>query len=507
MLQGEAKIDTAERGSSPYILLLHSLSPVSLSLPFDILKVYSDTKSECIWRYWFVSLALFLFWSPLVSRWWRTRPISTCHPASGLQQLESYLCSFPLCNLSSAYMSSRSTWVDQLPLDPNMSKRSIVTNITPLPATITRETAVALLHSHVEMIELNPLVIRHHRTEPPPNASADETKFMTWYELTDEIQYIPGTSVKGEVNYKAGFYDLPRGLQTHVFAPAGVDIQGKWSVGGNAPGEERETMEIGVNKPKDGLYLREDVDLKCNVFLTNFVKRNLKKSHGVLVQRVLQNADSMEEARARSTRPESTRSSSRNSIGQPENGGFSTNVSEQSSHTSRNPTPASRRMDAGACQSQPVQQPMHYSQLRQERSKPASPSQSWEQVPSNTYSKGETHACHCTGGVHVEGCELYPGLRLPNHGSQASPYPAQSYPSQNSQPQSFSQSTTPGPHPPTGSSRFFGQQGYGGQTLEPNHKPLMGQTQGNNVVTELEGDPVMAQKYYEYQSQKAAELE
>ena len=48
---------------------------------------------------------------------------------------------------------------------------------------------------------------------------------MKWYALTDMIQYIPGTALKGEVTYKAGFFDLPRGLQTHCFAAGGVELQ------------------------------------------------------------------------------------------------------------------------------------------------------------------------------------------------------------------------------------------------------------------------------------------
>lgn len=41
----------------------------------------------------------------------------------------------------------------------NMPKRTLFTNITPLPPEITREVAIAMLHDHDEMIELNPLVI------------------------------------------------------------------------------------------------------------------------------------------------------------------------------------------------------------------------------------------------------------------------------------------------------------------------------------------------------------
>jgi hypothetical protein len=183
------------------------------------------------------------------------------------------------------------TWLDRLPqCDPNMEKHAFVTNITPLPPGVTREVALAFLHDHIEMIELNPLVIRHQPTTPPPNATLEEQVNCKWYEITDVISYLPGGLAKSEVSYKGGFYDIPKGLQTHVFAPAGVDLKARWTVGGNMPGEPPEPVELGVDIPKEGLYLREDTELRCNVFLMNFVKRNLRKSHDVLVDDLIKKA-------------------------------------------------------------------------------------------------------------------------------------------------------------------------------------------------------------------------
>ncbi|KAK4917267.1 hypothetical protein LTR66_016957, partial [Elasticomyces elasticus] len=121
-----------------------------------------------------------------------------------------------------------------------MSKRSIYTVITPLPPAITRQVAISMLHNHSEMIELNPLVIHHERCKPPANCTAEEFH-CTWYELTDKISYLPGGLATYKVKYKVVFHDLERGVQTHCYAPAGLDIRGKWSVGGNIAGEARET--------------------------------------------------------------------------------------------------------------------------------------------------------------------------------------------------------------------------------------------------------------------------
>ena len=173
--------------------------------------------------------------------------------------------------------------------------RTYVTNITPLPAGVSREIAVAVLHDHQAMIQLNPLVTRYAAGAAPKAGlcTPEEAEKMAWYDITDEINYLPGTRLaKGEVTYKGGFYNLPRGLQTHVFAPAGVGINAKWSVEGSMPGEERRPLELGVDAPRDGLYLREDVLLRCNMILTGFVKKNLHKSHRVLCDNLKQRAAS-----------------------------------------------------------------------------------------------------------------------------------------------------------------------------------------------------------------------
>ncbi|KAK5164944.1 uncharacterized protein LTR77_009609 [Saxophila tyrrhenica] len=203
------------------------------------------------------------------------------------------------------------TWLDFLPApDVSMLKRSFFTEVTPLPDTVRREKAVAWLQDHDSMITLNPLVIHHAPTTAPPNAAEDEVAFMKWYEMTDEIQYIPGTAVKSQVTYKGGFHDLPDGLQTHVFAPGGVDILAKWRVGGNMPGEPKEPLELGLNKPVEGLYLREDYELRCNVLLTSFVKRNLKKSHAELVRKLIEKVGSSPtSSREQLSRPDTFRSS------------------------------------------------------------------------------------------------------------------------------------------------------------------------------------------------------
>ncbi|KHN97048.1 uncharacterized protein MAM_05157 [Metarhizium album ARSEF 1941] len=166
-----------------------------------------------------------------------------------------------------------------------MSKRTVFTTVTPLPYGLTREAAVAFLHDHLQMIDLNPLVRDRHRIPPPPHAP-DEELGCVWYSLTDRVSYLPGGLASSDVTYTAAFHDLSRGIQTHCYAPMGVETRSKWSIGGSMPGEPLEPVELGLGAPTTGLYLREDVDLRCNVFMTSFVKKTIKRSHSGLVDRL-----------------------------------------------------------------------------------------------------------------------------------------------------------------------------------------------------------------------------
>ncbi|PBP26103.1 hypothetical protein BUE80_DR002913 [Diplocarpon rosae] len=79
-----------------------------------------------------------------------------------------------------------------------MSKRTVFTTLTPLPAGISRETVMSTLRAHTEMIDLNPLVVERHPIKPPPNATPEEFHCV-WYSLTDRVQYLPGGLASGQM--------------------------------------------------------------------------------------------------------------------------------------------------------------------------------------------------------------------------------------------------------------------------------------------------------------------
>ncbi|KAH8173371.1 hypothetical protein LIA77_07626 [Sarocladium implicatum] len=173
-----------------------------------------------------------------------------------------------------------------------MPQRTSFTTISPLPPSIRRAQAVAFLQDHLNMIDLNPLVKRRKPIDPPSHCPPDE-RHCTWYAITDSISYLPGGLYDGEVNYTAAFNDLPgQGMQSHSYAAMGVEIQGKWTVGGNEPGEKPEPRELGSEAPREGLYLREECEVKCNMIMTRFIKKTILKSHGKLMSSLIEKAAS-----------------------------------------------------------------------------------------------------------------------------------------------------------------------------------------------------------------------
>ncbi|KAI0889358.1 uncharacterized protein GGS22DRAFT_153712 [Annulohypoxylon maeteangense] len=177
-----------------------------------------------------------------------------------------------------------------------LKKKEVYTVVTPIPTFIPRQLAIDILHSHGEVITLNPLVLEYKQIKAPRDAASDEY-FSTWYEINERIQYIPGMGRlgSGKITFNGCFHDLPWGLQTHIYAPMGVDLRNKYRIGGNQPGiEAPEPQEMGLaalGAPADGLYLREDIEIKCNITIVNMVKAQMKTASKEMVQRIIKKAE------------------------------------------------------------------------------------------------------------------------------------------------------------------------------------------------------------------------
>ena len=176
-----------------------------------------------------------------------------------------------------------------------MGKQVVYTQITPLPSNVPRQLALDLLHSHKEVIEMNPLVIGVKPVEAPRTAAAEEY-FSNWYEITEIITW--GFGLKKKISFKGCFHDQPWGMQSHVFAPMGTEMRNSYRIAGNQPGEPREPKELGVDTPLDGLYLREDININCSVPLTaGFVKKEMKEASKVMIDRMRRKAELLDEGK------------------------------------------------------------------------------------------------------------------------------------------------------------------------------------------------------------------
>ncbi|RAL03863.1 uncharacterized protein BO80DRAFT_273181 [Aspergillus ibericus CBS 121593] len=163
-----------------------------------------------------------------------------------------------------------------------LRKKETYTNTIFIPSKVPRQLAIDILHSHGEIISLNPLVLSHHPVKAPRNAPADEY-YSTWYEITERVRYVPRT-----ISFKGCFHDEPWGLQTHTYAPMGVDLRNTYRIVGNQPNEPPDPYSSEENK---GLYLREDVEIECNLTLISFVKSQLRAASKVLVDRFIKKAE------------------------------------------------------------------------------------------------------------------------------------------------------------------------------------------------------------------------
>ncbi|KAI0011628.1 hypothetical protein F4779DRAFT_572649 [Xylariaceae sp. FL0662B] len=175
-----------------------------------------------------------------------------------------------------------------------LRKKEVYTIITPIPSFIPRQLAIDIFHSHGEVITVNPLVLSYKQIKAPRDAPSDEY-YSTWYEITERIQYVPGMGRlgSGKLSFRGCFHDLPWGLQTHIYLPFNIDLRVKYRIAGNQPGvEPPEPPEIGQpGVPRDGLYLREDIEIRCNITMVGTVKSQMKAASKDMIERIIKKAE------------------------------------------------------------------------------------------------------------------------------------------------------------------------------------------------------------------------
>ncbi|KAF7555712.1 hypothetical protein G7Z17_g1976 [Cylindrodendrum hubeiense] len=191
-----------------------------------------------------------------------------------------------------------------------LRKREALTVVTPIPNFIPRQFAINVLHSHNEVITINPLVVDYRAIASPPGTAADECD-SDWYDIVERFKLIPGQAKPGsgiisfngisrDVTFKGCFHNMPWGLQTHIKAPMSVDIRSTYCIASNQSGiEPAERLELGLESlgaPTDGLYLREDIDITCNIAMLSYVKTQLRTASKEMAQRIIKKAEQADAA-------------------------------------------------------------------------------------------------------------------------------------------------------------------------------------------------------------------
>ncbi|KAL4998473.1 hypothetical protein BDV10DRAFT_167115 [Aspergillus recurvatus] len=177
-----------------------------------------------------------------------------------------------------------------------LRKKEAYTTTTPIPPSVPRQLATDILHSHSEIITISPLVLSHHPVKAPQDAPADEY-YLTWYEITERVQYVPGMGKMGsrKISFKGCFRDEAWGLATHVYAPLGIDLRNRYRI---VDGTDEAVLGSGARVDRSppgeagkGLYLCVDTELECNITLMPLVKGQQKAASNALIDRFVKKAE------------------------------------------------------------------------------------------------------------------------------------------------------------------------------------------------------------------------
>lgn len=190
---------------------------------------------------------------------------------------------------------------------------------TPLPPSLSIDEAISILHTFETVIKLSP-DCRGCKQIPPPKNGTSASKGgtpaapVTFYEVEDDLPFIPKRLWSGGVRYNAEFTPVSDGCDITVYAPGGFTSTNHWRLlretapltptlkhpGNITKNEHPETIpEDELNsalvrvQTKDllhaetesdgaGWYVEIISDAKCPRVYAGFVKGFLKNSHAQL---------------------------------------------------------------------------------------------------------------------------------------------------------------------------------------------------------------------------------
>ncbi|OQO03937.1 hypothetical protein B0A48_10579 [Cryoendolithus antarcticus] len=134
---------------------------------------------------------------------------------------------------------------------------------TPIPSDVKPAAVIKRLQDADFILSTSPFHISHR---PLPSTPAGKEN----YEITDAIDILPFGLWKRIVVFSASFKDHPNGVKSHVEAPAGVVIDGDYTV---------KAADGAGDGEQGGMVLEEKVTTSVSVLLKLFVQANLVSSH------------------------------------------------------------------------------------------------------------------------------------------------------------------------------------------------------------------------------------
>lgn len=168
---------------------------------------------------------------------------------------------------------------------------------TALPPNLNIDQALQTLHDFEAVIRLSP-DCRGCRPIPPPPLKSGTAKTngavcgnaqgpMQYYEVEDDLPFIPKRLWSGGVKYTATFMPTEDGCDITVYAPGGFTSTNHWRLLREHIAEDHEPSLERV-KSKDlahadmtgeGWYIEIVSDARCSKTFAGFVKGFLKNSH------------------------------------------------------------------------------------------------------------------------------------------------------------------------------------------------------------------------------------
>ena len=174
---------------------------------------------------------------------------------------------------------------------------------TPIPPSLPADTAIQILHDFETVIRLSPDCRGCKKLPPPKNGytnGASKRPDMQFYEVEDDLPFIPKRLWTGGVKYTADFLPVEDGCDITVHAPAGFTSTNHWRVlretvplneesipeDREAPLEQLERTgtrdHLHAESGGAGWYVQIISDAKCPRTFAGFVKGFLKNSHAQL---------------------------------------------------------------------------------------------------------------------------------------------------------------------------------------------------------------------------------